>query len=179
MTLAIYILVFLAIFHFVYESILAPSFRLALRFQLFELRDAVRALKIEYQGSLNDEHFDYLQDSINALICGLYRFDAATMALTEHESRRDPGFKKRAEERSRALDACSIPEARRIRNKSLEIATKALLVNSGASGLYLVPMALGFAGYSMLERRIRIIASLSGQDFKKVSPMDPIAVSPP
>jgi hypothetical protein len=179
MTLAIYILVFLAVFHFVYESILAPSFRLELGFQLFNLRDEVRTLKIECQSSLNDNHFDYLQDSINALISELYRFDAATIALAEQESRRDPEFKKRAEERSRVLDDCNIPDARRIRNKSLEIATKAVFVNSGANGLYLVPIALGIAGYSMLKHRIRIIASLSGPDFKRVSPMDPIAVSPP
>jgi hypothetical protein len=179
MTLAIYILAFLAILHFVYKSILAPSFRLTLRFQLFELRDEVRALKIECQGSLSDNHFDYLRDSINALICELYRFDAATLALAEHESRRDPEFRKRAEDRARILDDCDIPDARRIRSKSVEIATKALLVNSGASGLYLIPIALGFAGYSMLKHKIRIIASLSGPDFKRVSPMDPIAASPP
>jgi hypothetical protein len=68
MTTAIIVLLALAVFHFVHESILAPSFRLSLRFRLFVLRDEVRQLKIECAESLNDEHFVFLQDSINGLI---------------------------------------------------------------------------------------------------------------
>ena len=134
MTVAIYILIFLAIFHSVYESILAPSWRLDLRFRLFELRGEVRSLELEFHGSLNSHYFEYLQDSINALISELYRFDAAAIAFAEQESRRDPQFRKGAEERSRILDDCDIPEFTAIRQRSLEIAARALLVNSGAGG---------------------------------------------
>jgi hypothetical protein len=55
MTTAIIIFLALTVFHFVYESILAPSFRLSLRFRLFVLGDEVRKLKIECAESLNDE----------------------------------------------------------------------------------------------------------------------------
>jgi hypothetical protein len=68
MITAILYLIALAALHFVYESILAPSFRLSLRFKLFVLRDEVRQLKIDCASSLNDRHFDFLQDSINNLI---------------------------------------------------------------------------------------------------------------
>jgi hypothetical protein len=169
MSTLIFILCFLAIFHFVYEGILAPSFRLKLRFELFELRDEVRQIKIEHKDKLNDVHFDYLQDSVNTLISILYKFDFATLALAESVSRSDPEFKKRAEERSRLLDDCQLDQARNIRKKSLKIAAKALLVNSGASTLYLFPIAMGLAGYSALKKRIKMFASLSEPDFKKVS----------
>ena len=39
MITAIFILIALAALHFVYESILAPSFRLSIRFKLFALSD--------------------------------------------------------------------------------------------------------------------------------------------
>jgi hypothetical protein len=54
MITAIVILISLAALHFVYESILAPSLRLSLRFTLFALRDEVRQLKIDCASSLSD-----------------------------------------------------------------------------------------------------------------------------
>ena len=65
MTTTILVLLALAVFHFVYESILAPSLRLSLRFRLFALRDEARQLKIECVDSLNDAHCVFLQASIN------------------------------------------------------------------------------------------------------------------
>jgi hypothetical protein len=47
---------FLALAHFIYESILAPSWRLSLRFRLFSLRDEVRALEADCRDGLDDEH---------------------------------------------------------------------------------------------------------------------------
>jgi hypothetical protein len=63
MTIAIIVLMALAVFHFVYESIWAPSFRLSLRFRLFVMRDEVRQLKIECAETLGDEHFVCAVDS--------------------------------------------------------------------------------------------------------------------
>jgi len=55
MEIAIIVLAGLAVYHFVYEGILAPSFRLKLRFELFELRDELRKLKISHAEDLRDE----------------------------------------------------------------------------------------------------------------------------
>src|ERR1700736_3495947 len=109
MITAIVILIALAALHFVYESILAPSFRLSQRFRLFVLRDEVRQLKIECAQSWNDEHLVILQDSIKGLISMLHRFDMASLLGLEFESRKDPEFLKQAEERSRVLDDCKVP----------------------------------------------------------------------
>jgi hypothetical protein len=178
-TTAIIVLVALAVFHFVYESILAPSFRLSLRFRLFVLRDEVRQLKIECVRSLNDEHFVFLQDSINGLISILHRFDMASLFGVEFESRKDPEFLKQAEARSRMLDDCKIPRVREIGNQALKIAAEALFVNSGAwVVLFFGPWVVALIGYSEAKKRIRIFASLTGQDFKRISPPDSAAVAP-
>jgi hypothetical protein len=103
MTTAIVILLALAVFHFAYEAILAPSLRLSLRFRLFVLRDEVRRLKIECLESLNDNHFVFLQGSINGLISMLHRVDMALLVGVEFESRKDPGFLEQARERARML----------------------------------------------------------------------------
>lgn len=179
MTIAIIVLLALAVFHFVYESILAPSFRLSLRFRLFVLRDEVRQLKIECAQSWNDEHLVILQDSIKGLISMLHRFDMASLLGLEFESRKDPEFLKQAEERSRVLDDCKVPRVREIRRKALKIATEALCVNSGAwVVLFFAPWIVAVIGFSEAKRRIRVFASLTGQDFKRLSPSESAAIAP-
>jgi hypothetical protein len=189
MITAIFILIALAALHFVYESILAPSFRLSLRFRLFVLRDEVRQLKIDCAGSLSDEHFDFLQDSINNLISNLNRFDMATFVGVVLESKRDPSFLKSAEERSCMMDDCDFPRAgpgpgpgpraREIREQSLKIVSAAIFINSGA--LYLLifaPIIIAVLGYAEVKRRIRIFAFISDQDLKRIPPAASAAASP-
>jgi hypothetical protein len=100
------VLIVFALYHFVYESILAPSERLKLRFELFELRDRLRALKVDHSDYLEDRHFHYLQDSLNSLICLLGRFDLATLSRIELEFQLDPELRRRSEMRTAILDDC-------------------------------------------------------------------------
>lgn len=109
MTVLLEIMFFLALVHFIYESILAPSWRLRLRFRLFALRDELRALKGECRGLLDDEHFAYLQDSINTMIAMLHRYDVAAVAAAELRYRRDPEFRRCVEIRTAILDHHSAP----------------------------------------------------------------------
>jgi hypothetical protein len=131
----------------VYESILAPSERLKLRFELFELRDRLRALKVEHSEYLEDRHFHYLQDSLNSLICLLGRFDLATLSRIEVEIQRDPALRRRSEIRAAILDDCQFDELRAIRKTSVRIAAKALLINSGGWFVSIVPIFVGLALY--------------------------------
>jgi hypothetical protein len=179
MITAIVILIALAALHFVYESILAPSFRLSLRFRLFILRDEVRQLKIDCADSLSDNHFDFLQDSINNLITNLNRFDMATFLGVELESKKDPSFLKSAQERSRMLDDCSIPRAREIRRQSFRIISAAIVINSGALLLLIfAPIITTIIGYAEVKKRIQIFALISDQDLKRIPPLESAATSP-
>ena len=121
MIILLEIMFFMALAHFIYESILAPSWRLSLRFKLFALRDEVRALKAECRNLLNDEHYACLQDSINTMITMLYRYDVAAIAAAEFRYRSDPEFRRRVEARSTILDACDVPQAQSIRRRSVDL----------------------------------------------------------
>lgn len=156
----IVILTVVAILHFVYESIVAPSLRLELRFELFRLRDEVELLKI---GSLRAE----LQDSINSLICLLFRFDPVTVRAISEEIDRDAGLKQRVEARSRILDDCVLPEVLAIRNRQLRIATKALAVNGGPMLVWLALPAWFFAGYNAVRNKIKNSLTVPGTDLKR------------
>jgi hypothetical protein len=187
MITAIFILIALAALHFVYETILAPSFRLSLRFKLFVLRDEVRQLKIDCAGSLSDKHFDFLEDSINNLISNLNRFDMATFVGVQLESKKDPSFLKSAEERSCMLDDCDFPRvgpgpgprAREIREQSLKIVSAAIFINSGALFLLIfAPVIIATLGYAEVKTRIKIFAFISDQDLKRIPPSASAAASP-
>lgn len=161
---------FLTLAHFIYESILAPSWRLSLRYRLFALRDEVRELKGVGQGLLDDEHYAYLQDSINTMIAMIHRYDVATIAATEHRYRRDPGFRKRVDMRAAILDDCSSLQAQSIRRRSVDLIARAVAVNSGMLCAPLYPLALMGVGFSALQKRLRKFATLSRRDLESVAP---------
>ncbi|MEP7245690.1 MAG: hypothetical protein ABI885_18725 [Gammaproteobacteria bacterium] len=158
-----------AYFHFLYESVLAPSFRLKLRFELFALRDELRRLKIERADCLDDTHFDFLQESLNGLIRILDRFSVATLIAVENGIRRNPCLEEQLEVRARILDDCEIPNVLSIRDRSLRIAARAVAVNNGAWAIYLGPATLPFLGLSKLKKLIKASLSLPGAQLEEAS----------
>src|SRR5690349_485204 len=99
MSYAIFCLVILAMLHFIYESILAPSFRMKLHFELCALRDELRRMQWGRRGAQGEENFQYLNESLNALASVLHRFDVGTLAAVKQEMMRNPVLKKEAEQR--------------------------------------------------------------------------------
>jgi len=173
MTISAFLIVTLAVLalvHFVYESILAPSLRLEIRFELFKLRDELRFTKINLGNKLDDKHYHFLQDSVNTLIGNLYRFDLATITKAMIEVEKDKDLKKRVQERSRFLDDCNVAEARKIRNESIKLAFRALRVNSGGWAVYFIPVLATIACYKYALAAGKALISMSEPDFRKVAP---------
>lgn len=148
-----------ALLSFVYESILAPSLRLTMRFELFALRDDLRRLKIV--GGVSDRHFQYLQDSINTLISVLHRFDLAAITGIERELQRNVMLRQYVAARSRVLEDCRSPAAAEIYRRTLRIAVRALLVNSGAWVIYVGPVVAAFSSVSKLKASFKATLDVS------------------
>ena len=160
----------LVVFHFVYESIIAPSWRLSIRFKLFALRDELRILKIEHGDRLDDKHFHYLQDSINSIIQALPRLEVTTIAHVKRAIESDEELKKRLIARQKILDDCAFPEMSAIRKKSIALSIESLGANSAGWWIYLIPLMAVGGVYKSIERRIRALISLSDPDIEKVAP---------
>ena len=161
-------LVLLSIFHFVYERVVAPSLRLSARHRLFALRDRLRKLKMTAGNELDDRHFRYLQDSLNALIRMLDVFDLSLLVRLRNLSRLDADLRARVEERSRVLDNCNVPEALEIRKKSIRIAFDTLAINCGGGLIYFAPLLCAVNGYSRLKHLVRSLASMSHADLSRI-----------
>jgi hypothetical protein len=151
----------IALLHLLFESILAPSMRMKLRLELFSLRDDLRMLKVNRDRSLTDRQFEGLQESLNALIAVLHRFDGATLMALEFELRRNPLLRAQVDARARVLDGCTSHHARAIRARSVQIATIALAINSGGWFIYVLPVLLLAVGYAKVKRLIASSLALS------------------
>ena len=161
--------VFLAFVHFVYESILAPSFRLKKKFELFRLRDELRQAKIDLGSELDDKHFHHLQNSINSLIRHLPVFDLATLVKAKIDMESDKELRTRVEAHSRVLDDCRVESVKSIRRNSLRAARAAFVVNMGIWVIYIFPIALFIAFFSGIKNVVKSLLSMSEPDFQKVS----------
>ncbi|HEY6019994.1 MAG TPA: hypothetical protein VIY48_08865 [Candidatus Paceibacterota bacterium] len=160
----------LAVFHFVYESIVAPSWRLSIRFRLFALRDELRTLKMNHGEQLDNKHFNYLQDSINSIIHALPRIEVTTVAHIKLAIESDPELKARLVARQKILDDCVFPEMGEIRKRSIKLSLEVLAANSAGWVIYFIPFMYLASVYKSLERRVRALISLSDPDLAKVAP---------
>jgi hypothetical protein len=168
MTILVEIMFFLALIHFIYESILAPSWRLSLKYRLFALRDELRALKADCRVRLDDEHYAYLQSSIDTMIAMLHRYDIAAIAASQLRCRRDPEFRRRIDVRAQMLEDRNIPQAQSIRRRSVELIAQAIAINSG---MLCVPLSVVTGiGSPIVEKLLRNLTALSRQELESVLP---------
>ena len=170
MTTLFFVLVALTAIHCVYESILAPSLRFELRLKLFELRDELRSLKLEYRESLSDEIFHNLQNSLNATISRLGLIDLRILKTAHERFKQDENLRKRSERFDALIRNCPIPEVETIRQRHLKLIGKALLTNSGGWFAYLVPIFVAFLFADRIMAQIRAIFALPAKDIKKIVP---------
>lgn len=160
------LIILLAFLHFVYESIIAPSARLRLRFRLFALRDKLRWLRIK-QGC-NEEEFRYLDAAMNNVIRILHRFDIASVNRSAHIIQADPALKGRVEKRIAVIEQSSCVEFQQLNKELLRIARQAIIVNNGACFFYLFPIVFVVAGIEKITQLIKKLVSVPEGELGKV-----------
>lgn len=159
----------LAILHFVYEGILAPSYRLEYAYQVFRLRDQLRMLKIERGREFPEKQFQIMQDSMNGILRNIELIDIVMLRECQKKIAEDKEFRARVEERLKVLEACQLDEVKAIRDRSARIVERVLSVNNGAWGFYLLPIGVAFICYQKTAQMVKCIATLSEPDIEKVA----------
>lgn len=142
MATIIFILILLSGYHFIYESILIPSTRLNIRYQLFKLRDELRRLKIEKDKEISDEVFHYLNDSINASIKLLPYVSLSLILAAKKRIENDEKAREEIERKIQLVANCSVPEIKSISASTVKHATHAFICNTGSWVIYLLPIFL-------------------------------------
>lgn len=170
------VLVTFAMLHFVYENILVPSFRLKLRFKLFELRDRLRILKLEHSEQISDELFEYLQDSINRAIKILHQIDVKTLFWLS-KSIEIESVLSEMRIRNRLINECPIGEIKQIEQSLTKTVGYTLVVNNGALLFYVVPFFAGFVWLNELKKWIKILVNIPDSEASKIVHEHPVMVA--
>jgi hypothetical protein len=165
-------LVVLTLTHFIYEAILAPSFRASLRLSLFALRDRLRNLKMEKGAKLSDEVFRDLQGSINFAATRLNQIDLHLLKNAREAFERDKKLRERVARRIAMFEACPMVELHQIRSDYFEVLDTALAVNTGGWVPYLIPIVIGLVLRDSAQGLVKKVFSLTETEIDKIAPQD-------
>lgn len=155
-----------ALFHFVYESVVAPSLRTQLRFDLSSTQDELRSLKSSLGEKLDERYFEQVQATVNAFVSLLDRFDAATLIAFKMEKSRNRELRERCERSVQAIQDCTLQEARNLQRRIAWIAARTIAVNNGAWMVFVLPAALVLVCYRRLKNLIYGLLSLPEKELR-------------
>lgn len=130
----------LALWHFVYEGIIAPSRRFAIRLDSFALRDEVRSRMIER--SSGSEEFADVEQAINTTISLCAYLSWIDLIMFKRAIEQDPKLKAAIEERRCRLEGYEFTGE--LQQRSVLLVVKALTANSGGWLVFVVPPLLAW-----------------------------------
>jgi hypothetical protein len=166
----LFVLFLLALWHFVAEAILAPSWRAMLRLRLFAIRDNLRNLRIA--DSISDQEFEESQRRINNIIRLTPAIDFFWMVKTEFKIRKDAALCEKLERRRMEFEANASLEVKELTNQAIKVALDAVGANSVGWMVYLIPIAVCLALWKRARREIRNLAGATDHelDFTELRP---------
>lgn len=165
----IIILFSLALFHWAYESAIAPSWRLGLRYKLFSLRDDLRNFSAETGVQLNYGAIDALEESINSTIQHMREINFGFFLSFNNRYKADESFKKRVDHRFALVNGYEDPEFRLILKRYAYIYREVNVANSGGWVVYLLPLVYVAACWKWLKRLCTVISLVPSTEFPALS----------
>lgn len=158
MATILFILFVFAIYHFVYESIIAPNIRLELRFELFKLRDELRNIKLNTELSKNDnEVFNMLDETVCVAINRLPFFNVSSNIDASREFENNKSFKERVLKKTNLIESTNIIEFQEINKKIMKTTFRAFLTNIGGLIFMLTPFIIVLFFLSVFSTSVKNI----------------------
>ena len=166
----ILVILFIATFHFVYEGILAPSLRMALRNHLFSIRDELRCIKIGGLAEVDEKAFWLVHEGINSYINRLPYLTIHGRRSAMEAYRNDADLRARVEKRIEVMTACQNKEITRIFEKASLVVEEAFIVNMGGTFVYIIPIAILVGTLGSLKRLAQSLVLTPEKDTSRVVP---------
>lgn len=164
-----YILIFIAMWHLVFESVVAPMMRMHYRNQLFALRDDLRRAWISDQDK-DDELYIFMQEWINNAIGYLHKMNFSFILALYREINNNAGLKRQSKNRLAVLVESKMEVTHKIVNQTVVVIHRAAFINSGG-WLYLIVMVLPFVlAYSRVRHLIEVALAFPNKDARKLPP---------
>lgn len=149
----------LCIVHFVYQTILLPSYRQTARDKLFVLRDELRREQIEIQDTANKatiRAFKEVDEGINRAINRLHLLTFSNLVKLAVKRKENPEENRDALRRFHSLlDNSEVDTPRRVIENSEKVLTGVICANSFMFLLYLLPIVLVVKLVGVTYRKIK------------------------
>jgi hypothetical protein len=142
MATLIFILILLSIFHYLYDSILLPTYRLELRYELFKYRDELIELKSNQTDLINDQVFALVYNSINFSMNRLSNLTLSNMYHYKRELDKNPELKQKNDNLVQMIFDCKSEELNMLYRKISLVSLKAFALNMGSWFIYFIPVVL-------------------------------------
>lgn len=146
----------LALFHFVYESIIAPMVRLELRYKLFKLRDSLRNFSLNQEGSRETHQtIELLDNSICTVIKRLPNIDLKSSLAAQKAFDQDDKFREAVLKRRLLLEDSPDEAIKNFHNKLMTYSSYALVCNMGGWAYILLPIFIAVTVFSKLSNSMQ------------------------
>ncbi len=141
MIILFYILIILAIWHFVYEAILVPSIRWNLRNELFVLRDRLRNVVIEKQ-KYDKNVFDLVHSGLNNYINRLHHLDFWFELKLREILKNNSKIRTEVEQNLQRIEESKNQEIKAVFEQTKGIFWRVFIANMGGLLFYWIPILL-------------------------------------
>jgi hypothetical protein len=136
------IFLLLCAYHFILDGIIAPSFRLSIRYKLFALRDELRRVKIEQGEKLDDSVFQISDEAMCRSINNLSNLTIYSLFMNKKHIKANENLRQELNQRISKIENCKNLRIKELNDRAAVYSAKALLVNSWAWALYLFPIVI-------------------------------------
>jgi hypothetical protein len=169
MNVFFWIIIGVALCHWIYEGIILPSLRLSLRYRLFALRDRLREVKLKNKEAVSDDVFRYLQGTINNGIVLLPFTDFRVLGAAE-AIEKDETLRNRIQKREAAITECQLSEIKEIVEEIGDIWWTAFISNTAAFAAYVVPLIFILHFWTQISGSIKKLVLVPEKEIEKAIP---------
>lgn len=159
-----------ALWHFVYEGIIAPSIRLSLRNKLFSIRDSIRQVSVDGLSDSDEKAFWFVHDGINNFINRLPYLTINGTASLALECERDQSLRKLLNEHIDAVMSSSDKRISQAFKDTNVVIEHAFLANMGGWFIYVLPIAFVMTVASKLSRFCEKLVVAPTSFIERISP---------
>ena len=168
----LFVLGIFAVLHFFVEAILVPSWRLHLRYRLFELRDRLRALEgaDRYPSTTVRQVFQRVESSINTAISLIPKIGPHLIYELQQRLASDDDLRKTIDERIAYIEKNAPAEVKALNAEVARILRDACAANTAGWVVYVFPALLALLFYDRVRERISELSALSDSETEHLVP---------
>lgn len=145
----------MAVWHFVYEGIVAPTLRMHLRNRLFSLRDELRRINPNTLSGDDRIAYWFVHNGINNFLNRLPNITIHALKKLERQYQSDAEGMAAINDHLKRVTEASNKDIVDIFGKTNRVIGEAMLVNAGATFIYVIPLAI----VVMFARSIQVCVS--------------------